>query len=287
MSSESWTPVCRRVTSSRARASARLADSARVWASSSTSRSRRRSSCRPRSRSSAPARLSSARAPATPICSDAQRLVAPAATEEGGAAGRESRLDLVRPTSRRSAWRARASASSFSLSVPLCAERLAPVAEASDLPGEARVLLAEIADLRAHLLAPLEQALGLALDLLHRLPEVGEPVLGLLDGRRLERVPRAEAGDARALALLGLAAAPPSRGSAPRAARRARPSRRRACARSSACFSWCSALYWRAFLAWRSMDPSCRRTSSITSRTRVRFWRVASSLPCVSARCCL
>ena len=83
-------------------------------------------------------------------------------------------------------------------------ERLAPVAEASDLPGEARVLLAQIADLRPHLLPPLEQALGLALNLLHRLPQVGEPVLRLLDGRRLERVPGAEAGDARALALLGL-----------------------------------------------------------------------------------
>ena len=129
--------------------------------------------------------------------------MAPAATEEGGAAGRKSRLDLVRPTLAIGVAGTRVR-QVVQLAVPLMRERLAPVAEASDLPGEAHVLLAQIADLRPHLLPPLEQALGLALNLLHGLAQVGEPVLRLLDGRRLERVPGAEAGDARALALLGL-----------------------------------------------------------------------------------
>ena len=187
VSSESWTPVCRRVTSSRARASASASDSARVWASSSTSRSRRRSSCRPRSRSSAPARLSSARAPATRICSEPQRLVAPAATEERGAAGRKIRLDLARPTLAIGVA-ARAPRPGRAACRPAHARATARRSpRLRDLLGEARVLLAQIADLRSHLLPPLEQALGLALDLLHRLPQVGEPVLGLLDGRRLER----------------------------------------------------------------------------------------------------
>ncbi len=129
--------------------------------------------------------------------------MAPAATEERGAASRKIRLDLVHPTLAIDVAGAGLS-KVVELAVPLIRERPAPVAEASDLPGEAHVLLAQIADLRPHLLSPLEQPLGLALNLLHGLAQIGEPVLRLLDGRRLERVPGAEAGDARALALLDL-----------------------------------------------------------------------------------
>src|SRR5437867_3915664 len=48
-----------------------------------------------------------------------------------------------------------------------------------------------------------------------------------------------------------------------------------------------SALYCCAFFACRSSEASWRLTSSMTSRTRTRFCRAASSLPWVSLRCCL
>src|SRR5215467_7514784 len=64
----------------------------------------------------------------------------------------------------------------------LDAEFGAPVAQRADLLPQAEILLAELADLRAHLLAALQQPLHLALELLRGLPQVGQPILALLDG---------------------------------------------------------------------------------------------------------
>ena len=66
-------------------------------------------------------------------------------------------------------------------------------------------LLAELAHLYAHLLAAFEQALELALHLLHALAQVGEGMIAGLDDLALLRLACGERGDARPLHLLRLA----------------------------------------------------------------------------------
>src|SRR5438046_1325865 len=66
-------------------------------------------------------------------------------------------------------------------------------------------LLAELPELEAHLLAPLEQPLELALHLLDRLAEVREPVVALLEPLALLRLLRRELGGARPERLLPVA----------------------------------------------------------------------------------
>ena len=64
----------------------------------------------------------------------------------------------------------------------------APLAEGPHLLGESHLLLAELADLRAHLLAALEETLELTLELLRRLAQVGEPVVAFLDSGAQRRL---------------------------------------------------------------------------------------------------
>ncbi len=80
-----------------------------------------------------------------------------------------------------------------------------PLREPADLLLEAPLLRDQVLDLQAHLLASLEQPLGLALDLLHGLAQVAQPVLGVLDGGGLQGLAAGQRGDAGALLLLGLA----------------------------------------------------------------------------------
>ena len=80
-----------------------------------------------------------------------------------------------------------------------------PLREPADLFLEPGLLREQILDLEPHLLPALEQSLRLALDLLHRLPEVSQPVLGVLDRGGLQGLPPGEGRDPRSLLLLGLA----------------------------------------------------------------------------------
>src|SRR5215467_13574888 len=77
-----------------------------------------------------------------------------------------------------------------------------PVAQRADLFSQAEILLAELADLRAHLLAALQQALHLTLELLRGLPQVGEPILALLDGSARGGLTGGELGDHHAPLVL-------------------------------------------------------------------------------------
>src|SRR5262249_36178918 len=78
----------------------------------------------------------------------------------------------------------------------------APVAQRADLLSQAEIFLAELADLRAHLLAALQQALQLALELLRGLSQVGQPILALLDGRTRGGFTGGELGDRHAPLVL-------------------------------------------------------------------------------------
>src|SRR5439155_19819798 len=80
-----------------------------------------------------------------------------------------------------------------------------PLRRRADLLVEPDRLLAELPELEAHLLAPLEQPLELALHLLDRLAEVREPVVALLEPLALLRLLRRELGGARPERLLPVA----------------------------------------------------------------------------------
>ena len=80
-----------------------------------------------------------------------------------------------------------------------------PLREPADLLLEPGLLREQVLDLQPHLLAALEQPLGLALDLLHRLAQVAQPVLGVLDRRRLKGLPPGQGRHPRPLLLLRLA----------------------------------------------------------------------------------
>jgi hypothetical protein len=82
--------------------------------------------------------------------------------------------------------------------VPLCAERNETLARDPHILVEAYRLFAELADLQTHLLATLEETLQVSLDLLHRLPEITEPMLADLDRFALGGFARREACEARA-----------------------------------------------------------------------------------------
>src|SRR5262249_10490451 len=82
-----------------------------------------------------------------------------------------------------------------------------PLTKRGDLLSQAEILVAELSDLGAHLLAALEESLYLALELLGRLPEIREAVLALLNGRPRRRLEGRELGDQHA-PLLFLAAKP-------------------------------------------------------------------------------
>ena len=72
---------------------------------------------------------------------------------------------------------------------------------------EAEGLVAQLLQLHAHLLAALQQALELALDLLHRLPEVAQPMLAPLEHLALLGLARGQSAQSRAHALLAVAQA--------------------------------------------------------------------------------
>jgi len=89
--------------------------------------------------------------------------------------------------------------------LPLAHDRVQALAGGAHLLVEPHRLLAELAHLHAHLLAPLEQSLELALHLLHALAQVGQRVVTGLDDLALPRLPRGQRRHARALRLLRLA----------------------------------------------------------------------------------
>src|SRR5262249_53137175 len=82
-----------------------------------------------------------------------------------GAAPRQRGFDLPPPPLAVGVMSARLTQGE-TLVLALLAEATATLAEGPDLRPEPCILLEEVADLRAHLLAPLEQPLRLALDLL-------------------------------------------------------------------------------------------------------------------------
>ena len=75
---------------------------------------------------------------------------------------------------------------------PLARDGDAPLLREPDLPGQPLLFLLQLADLDAHLLATLEQALDLALDLLNALTEVAETVRHFLLGRAPGGLARAQ-----------------------------------------------------------------------------------------------
>src|SRR5712691_6015040 len=90
----------------------------------------------------------------------------------------------------------------------LRADRRAPLRERPHFLAEPHLLLAELADLRTQLLAPLEEALELTLELLRRLAQIRQPVVALLDGRAQGRLARLDLRDGHAMGFL-LPAPPP------------------------------------------------------------------------------
>ena len=110
-------------------------------------------------------------------------------TRDGGALGRHP-LGLVQRRTRRLA---------------LAHDRVETLSGRADLLVQAHRLLAQLPHLHAHLLAPLEQPLQLALHLLHTLAQVGQGMVAGLDDLALARLARGERRGARALRLLGLA----------------------------------------------------------------------------------
>ena len=95
----------------------------------------------------------------------------------------------------------------------------APLAQGADLLREAQVFLGQLADLGTHLLASLEEALDFPLDLLRRLPEIGQAILALLNGRPRRRLARGELGHGHASLFFFVSAAAPFPGRAPRGPR--------------------------------------------------------------------
>ena len=77
---------------------------------------------------------------------------------------------------------------------PLARDGDAPLLREPDLPGQPLLLLLQLADLDAHLLATLEQALDLALDLLNALAEVAETVRHVLLSRAPGGLARGQGG---------------------------------------------------------------------------------------------
>ncbi len=79
------------------------------------------------------------------------------------------------------------------------------LADGPDLFAQPHRLLAELADLDAHLFAPLEEPLELALHLRDRLPQIGEAVLALLQGFAGSSLTGRQRRDARLQRLLTVA----------------------------------------------------------------------------------
>ena len=111
-------------------------------------------------------------------------------------------------------------------------------------------------------------------------------MVALLEPLALPRLPRRELGGTRPERLLPVAQTAELRGQPLALATRAMYSAATTTSERSRLVVW-SALYCCAFFACRSSEASWRLTSSMTSRTRTRFCRAASSLPWVSLRCCL
>src|SRR5207249_3720927 len=132
-----------------------------------------------------------------------QRLETAAVVRERGAASIEPRLELL---SGEGALRRRRLGflQRRPDSLPFTRQRHGPLFGQARVFGQPHLLIRQLTDLHAHLLAALDESLDLALNLLDSLPEVGEAVLHLLLRRALRGLASAEAGQAdpqRALAV--------------------------------------------------------------------------------------